>query len=361
MPEGFGIPLGEGLKPQFKEIHGMGITSTQISTKKLVPLCRQLATSYEAGIPVLRSLEMASTTGGDKTVREMTRTMHTAIQGGKTLGQAARDQSKLLPPFLIELLEAGEKGGRLDVMLRDLADYYEDRAAMQRQIASSMVYPAFQLTSAWFLGTFSLRLVSRIGEGVFDFSAYLHGYLIFQAEAMAVLAGIIAVCIFMARMGWLSYVWGLFTTFIWPLSKVTQKFALARFFRSMSLLIEAGMSMKSCIINSAAVMTNPYIQKDLLKAVPLVQQGSTLVQAFAESRFLTPTAREMIVVGEETGNLDKSLLKVSQLHMAEANEAVKRAQAVMSVLTVLAIGGVIGYIVIKFYMTYINKALEGIS
>lgn len=339
----------------------MGLTSTQISTKKLVPLCRQLATAYEAGIPVLRSLEMASCTGGDKKVREITRTMHAGIKGGQTLGQAARDQSKYLPGFLIELLEAGEKGGRLDVMLRDIADYYEDRAAMQRQIASSMVYPCFQLAAAWFLGTFSLRLISRIGEGPFDISAYFHEYLIFQAGAMAILAAIIGVCIVLARLGLFVYVWGLFTTFIWPLSIVTQKFALARFFRSMSLLIEAGMNMKSCIINSAAVMTNPYIQKDLLQSVPLVQRGSTLVQAFANCRFLTPTAREMLVVGEETGNLDKSLLKVSQLHLAEAREAVKRAQTVMGVLIVLVIGGLVGYIVIKFYMTYINKALEGIS
>jgi len=350
-----------GLGPQFKESQGMGLTSAQISTKKLVPLCRQLATSYEAGIPILRSLEMIGSAGGDKKVREITRTMHGAIRGGKTLGQAASEQSKYLPSFLIELLAAGEKGGRLDVMLRDLADYYEDRAAMQRQVASSMVYPCFQLASAWFLGTFSLRLISRIGDSAVDIAAYFHEYLIFQAKAMAGVASVIGVCIVLARLGWFAYVWGLFTTFVWPVSVVTRKFALARFFRSMSLLIEAGMNMKSCIINSAAVMTNPYIQKDLLQAAPEVQRGSTLVQAFANCRFLTPTAREMLVVGEETGNLDKSLLKVSQLHMAEASEAVKRAQTVMGVLTVLAIGSLVGYIVIKFYMTYIGKALEGIS
>ena len=336
----------------------MGILSPQIASKKLGPLCRQLATSHEAGIPILRSLEMASCTGGDKRVREVMQHMHHRVSSGESLGSAARSQRKYLPPFLIEVVEAGEQGGRLDVMLRDLADYYEDRSALERRVKSSMVYPAFQLSAAWFLGTFALRLIPHIGTGDFDLAAYFGDYLMFQCRAMLVFGLAVLAVIGLARAGLWDRIWGWVTTSVWPLSPVTRKLALVRFFRSMSLLIESGMNIKSCVLNAAAVTSNPYIREDLMQAAPLVAQGHSLVAAFAGCRSLTPYAREMLAVGEETGELEKSLMRVARLHQDEAQEAIKRALTVSGVVILLTVACLIGYIVITFYMQYLQKALE---
>jgi type IV pilus assembly protein PilC len=336
----------------------MALLSPQISTKELVPLCRQLATSHEAGIPVLRSLDMASCSRASKKTRETMRAMHDSVAQGSSLAQAAKDQGKSLPPFLITLLEAGETGGRLDIMLRDLADYYEDRQRMQRQIMVGMAYPALQLTAAWFLGTFALRLVNRMGGSSFDLMGYFRDYFIFQGMALAVFAVVVLVCIGLNRMGVFKPVVGFFTHRVWPISKVTKKFSLARFFRSMSLLAESGMNMKSCVINSVATVSNPHIQRDLLQALPLIAQGSTLSQAFAPCKTLTRTCHEMLSVGEESGKLDEMFMKTSQYHLDEASSALKIAATVMGVVIVLAVGLIIGYIVISFYMKLLAPASE---
>ncbi|HOF41236.1 MAG TPA: type II secretion system F family protein [Candidatus Hydrogenedentes bacterium] len=101
----------------------MGLFSSQISAKKMVPLCRELATSYDAGIPIIRSLEIIGGQQQDRRIRAIFTEMAGAVKAGNTLDQAAREQHKYLPAFFTELIASGEVGGKLDVMLRDLADY----------------------------------------------------------------------------------------------------------------------------------------------------------------------------------------------------------------------------------------------
>ena len=335
----------------------MGIVSSQISTKTLVPLCRQLATSYDAGIPIVKTLDILQSETRDGRTKQVLGSVSEAIQNGSSLGDAARAQEKYLPPFFIELLSSGELGGRLDIMLRDLAQYYEDRQALHRKIIGSLIYPGIQLNFAWFLGTFALMLIGQLdfeSTTAFSFDTFLASYLAFQAKAGIVFGVLVVVAIILARLGLFRYVWCWFTTFMWPMRGITRKFGLARFFRSMSLLIGSGMNIKSCIHNSAAVTANPYMQKDLASAIPYVADGGTLTQAFAASHFLNATAREMLMVGEQSGELEKSLLKVSQYNLEEATHALKKLTTFMGMLISLAIFGTIGYIVISFYMKYFS-------
>lgn len=326
----------------------------------MVPLCRQLATSYSAGIPILRSLELAGRNARHTKLREVVTHIHDDIGRGSTLADAARSQTRYLPVFFTELLSSGESGGKIDVMLRDLADYYEDRLQMRRAVIGKMIYPGIQLTLAWFLGTFALMLIRRLDfiSGGFDFEGYLRFYAAFQAGAMAVFATIFAVCVILARLGIFQWIWGYVATYVWPLAAVTRRFGTARFFRSMSLLIGSGMPIMRCIEASAAVTANPYLERDFLKAVPLVKDGATLVEAFAPSQFLSAEAREMLRVGEESGKLEDSLNKVAEYQSNEAMHAVDVAARVGQVVISLTVAIVVGYIVISFYSGYLGKIDE---
>lgn len=337
----------------------MGLFSPQISLKKVVPLCRQLATSYDAGIPILRTIELVCRQEKDKDVREVLGRMHNAISKGSTLGEAAAAERRYLPTFFVELLSVGEKGGKLDVMLRDLAQYFEDRLQMRREIIGSLIYPALQLLAAWFLGTFALGIIRGIsgvfssnGRSQFNLSDYIGDYLRFQSGALLGFAVVFAISIVLSRIGVFGYVWGLFATHIWPISRVTRMFGLARFFRSMSLLIAGGLRIDHCIINSAAVTGNPYLERDLLQAVPYVRDGHTLDEAFAHCRMLLPQSREMLHIGEQSGRLEAMLKKASEYHLGEALHAVNVARRVLGVLITLVVGGLVGYVIISFYMTY---------
>jgi MSHA biogenesis protein MshG len=338
----------------------MSLFSSQISTKTMVPLCRQLATSYGAGIPITRSLELICANTKDKRVREVFGDIRHRIREGATLEEAARIHAQYLPAMFVELLASGEMGGNLDAAFLDLASYYEDRLEMRRTIVGKAAYPMLQLATAWFLGTFALgivRSISFVSKG-FSFGGYLESYLAFQMKALAVLALVVAGCVVLSRLGIFQWIWGWVATYLWPLSAVTLRFAQARFFRSLALLISSGVPIVKAIERSASVTANPYVRNDLLKAVPRVKRGDTLVEAFRPCRFLSSVAREMLSVGEESGRLEETLRKVAQYQMSEAVHAVNVATRVGEVVIALVMAVVVGYIVISFYLNYYGRMMD---
>jgi len=331
--------------------------------KTLVPMCRQLATAYDAGIPIVQSLALVSGMERHPRAREVLRTMEADVRDGGTLAEAARRQRAYLPEMLVTLLGVGETGGRLDVMLRDLAQYYEDRLEMRRKTLSALTLPLLQLVAAWFLGTFALGLVRNLdfsSTRAFSLGNYFQSYLWFQAAALLVAAAAATAGILLARAGLFGHVWGRVAYSVWPVSALAQRFALARFFRTFALLIASGLPVQRCIEQAAAASGNAYVADDLVRAVPYVMQGASLVEAFGASRVLTPTAREMLAVGETSGRLDHTLHKVAEYHMNEATHALAVLARVARVAITLLVGLVIGYIVISFYTNYYGGMLNSI-
>ena len=347
----------------------MGILSSQISTKAMVPVCRQLATTYEAGIPIIKAIDHVGSHSKDPIVRKTLLAMGEDLRGGATLAEAAQRQSMHLSPFFVQLLATGEKGGHLDVMLNDLAEYFEDRLSIQRSVVAAMAYPTLLLTITWFLGTFALGIVREALASINDPSRgglsgvaeYFKVYANFQVKAMLVFAFVCVAFIILARLGVLKWLTAAVTTHIWPLSKVTRYFGMARFFRSFSLLIGSGMSITQCILSAARVTANPYIERDLVRAVPRVKEGATLVEAFADSRYMTPLAREMLAVGEESGRLEFQLKKAADYHLKEANHAVRVALTIFTTTLMLGVFALVGGIIIYFWTSLYGGMFDALG
>jgi type IV pilus assembly protein PilC len=347
----------------------MALTTSEIDTKTMVPVCRQLATAYEAGLPITKVLEHVGRENKNPKIRRLMSDMHEEIIRGGSLADAAQHQSRFLSPFFVNLLAGGEKSGKLDIMLKDLADYYEDRLKMRREIVSALTYPVILMVIAWFLGTFSIGMVKVAlagfegsgGGGVDGVMAYFGEWTQFQVKSMITFAFIFGAYVVLARLGMFKWISGWFATFIWPFSRVTRKFGMARFFRSLSLMLGSGIGVVQCIQQSAEVTGNPYIEKDLLKSIPRVQNGATLVEAFSGSRLMTPLAREMLLVGEESGRLDFQLNKAAQYHMDEARHAVKLASTIMTNLVMLGVFISIGGIVIYFWSSLYGGMMDGLG
>jgi type IV pilus assembly protein PilC len=335
----------------------MGLFSSQISTSRMVPLCRQLATSDAAGLPIVRTLELVGHQMKDRKIRDVLAQINADIRRGSTLAEATRKQSKYLPRFFIELMATGERGGRLDIMLRELADYYEDRLSIQRRIKSAMFFPMLELVAAWYLGSFAIMIIRRAlgafqaGSGQsFNFADFFREYFAFQGKVLIGAGVIFAICVILSRLGVFKWIWGFFATYIWPLSSVTRGFGLARFFRSMSLLTGAGLNILDVVDSAAAVVVNPYIERDLREALPRLKRGDTLLEAFAPSRYIPRMNLEMVHTGETTGNLEEMLRKAAEYNLEEATQASHRLISVMTVLVILGVAVVVGAVIITFYM-----------
>ncbi len=335
----------------------------------MVPACRQLATAFSAGIPITRVIEHVGSHSKDPSVRKVLGAMGEDLRAGSTLAEAAQRQSKYLSPFFIQLLATGEQGGHLDVMLNDLSDYFEDRLTLQRTVISAMAYPAFLLTFAWFLGTFAIGMIrealASINDatrgGIGGVKSYFGEYLEFQFQALILFAIVCGIFVLLARMGALKWLVGAVTTHVWPLARVTRCFGMSRFFRSFALLVGSGLGITQCIRGAAQVTANPYIERDLVQAIPRVNDGATLVEAFAGSHYMTPLAREMLAIGEESGKLDEHLKKAAEYHLQEANHAVKVLMTIFTTLLMIAIFGVVGGIIIYFYVTLYGGMMDGLG
>ncbi len=346
----------------------MALLSSQLSNKRMVPFCRQLSTAYSAGLPVIQTLELTARECKDTRVKGILEQMAYSVRNGATLGDAAMTQQKYLPELFVQLLAAGEYGGRLDVMLRDLGGYYEDRLAMRRQAISAMLYPMFLLAALWFFGSFGMmalkeglaNFVQHDGRQDFDIGAFLVRYGYFQLRCMSVAAVVMAVFVLLARMGaFRRFISGL-TTHIWPLAPVTRRMTLARFFRCFSLLLGSGVPIVQAVRQSAKAGANAYMEKQFEKAIGPIQEGATLTQAFHDVP-LTSLAREMLHIGEVSGNLETHLQKLSEYHFTEARHAIDIALKVFQYVLFVSVAVAIGYFVISFYSSYIGGVTDALG
>jgi type II secretory pathway component PulF len=328
-----------------------------------------LATTYEAGIPIIRAFEHVGRESKDPKVKRVCESISTDLRSGATLSDAAHKQSRYLSPFFVQLLATGERGGHLDVMLNDLAGYFEDRLAMQRTVLAALAYPITLAVIAWFLGTFAIgmgrRAVAAFQDssqgGIAGVEAYFHEWAKFQVSALAAFAVLAAVFVVLARKGLLGWITGAITTHIWPLSRVTRYFAMARFFRSLSLLLGSGLSVIPSIRGAAAVTANPYIERDLLTAIPTVKNGGTLVEAFSKSHYMTSMAREMLSVAEESGQLEMHLKKCADYHLKEASQATRIAVSVFTTVLMLGVFGAVGGVIIMFYVNLYGGMMDALG
>ena len=126
-------------------------------------------------------------------------------------------------------------------------------------------------------------------------------------------------------------------------------------------MLSSGLNTVFCIEKSAEVTGNPYIMNDLMGAIPMVQRGHTLVESFAHSRMMTPLAREMLAVGEQSGNLDGQLQKAATYHLNEANQAIKVATTVLTTMIMLLAFSLAGGLVIYFYTSLYGGLMDGLG
>ena len=315
----------------------MRFLTPRLRTKQMAVLCRSLATAYRGGIPLLRCLELAA--GGRKprrVVHALTPVID-AIRAGATLDEAVRGEADQFPGEFVEVMALGEQSGSLDAVLKDLAEHYEELLRAKRAIIQQLTYPLCVIIAAVVV------------------IPYLQGAVLFD--------GTIGAYTLRFAMGWVPFVQKLLLAFVvyriatrlqilrpffdgarlfvWPLGQIKRRFALARFFRSLSLLLQGGLPVVACVRRAAAATTNQVMERDLLRAVPPVQEGASLSEALSRCRFVTPAAQRMIAMGERSGKLEETLAKTSALLLAEARHPLWVIISLLEALAILGIGGMV--------------------
>jgi type IV pilus assembly protein PilC len=336
----------------------------RVKADELVIATRQLSTMVNSGMSLLRSLYVIEEQTENDKLREIFVDVRKDVEAGLALSDALRKHPDMFNDLYVAMVQAGETGGILDSTLVRVAEQLEKDAALRRQIKAAMVYPAM-IASFAFIVLFALvAFLVPVFEKIFkDFGGELPAITKFTVflshlatERFYVLFG-----------GMFAVVWAFRTwknteagrmqwdrlklKFPMKIGDIVQKVALARFSRTFSGLIAAGVPMLEAIDITGKTSGNKVIEKAMDEVRESVKKGGSLTAPMIEVPEAFPVmVTQMIGVGEETGALETMMTKVADFYEEQVAAAVKALTSILEPVMILIVGAIVGFIVIAMYL-----------
>jgi type IV pilus assembly protein PilC len=336
----------------------------RVKADELVIATRQLSTMVNSGMSLLRSLYVIEEQTENDKLREIFVEVRKDVEAGLALSDALRKHPDIFNDLYVAMVQAGETGGILDSTLVRVAEQLEKDAALRRQIKAAMVYPAM-IASFAFVVLFALvAFLVPVFEKIFkDFGGELPAITKFTVflshlatERFYVLFG-----------GMFAVVWAFRTwknsesgrmqwdrlklKFPMKIGDIVQKVALARFSRTFSGLIAAGVPMLEAIDITGKTSGNKVIEKAMLEVRESVKKGGSLTAPMTEVPEAFPVmVTQMIGVGEETGALETMMTKIADFYEEQVAAAVKALTSILEPIMIVVVGAIVGFIVIAMYL-----------
>ena len=336
---------------------GTGVKAVEISR-----FTRQFAVMIEAGLPLVQCLDILAAQTTNKVLAKVIANVRDTVSSGSTLADALAKEKKVFDQLYVSMIEAGEVGGALDVILKRLADYREKADAIKRKIKGALTYPAIMLVMLVLISFVMLTFVIPIFAGMFEglgaelpkptqivinLSNWLKGNMHF------LIGGVILIIIIYKLMRknsktryYLDYLFLKLPLF----GMLIRKTAVARFSRTLGTLIQSGVNIIDALQVTAKTAGNDVIAKAIKNAIIAISQGETIAKPLEESGVFPPMVVQMINVGEKTGNLDTMLAKIADFYEEEVDSAVETLTAMIEPLMTIIMGIVVGGLLVAMYL-----------
>jgi len=340
----------------------VNLFSQKVKKKDLAVWCRQFYTMLDAGLGIVNCLEILEQQSENKTLVNAMGSIYENVQKGITLSEGMRQNSKIFPPLLVNMVEAGEVSGTLDVVMERMAVHFEKENKLEQKVKSAMIYPiALSVVSVavvifllvvvmpTFIGMFEgsgqalpapTQLLLNVSDWLRDF------WYIFVSGIVGLGVGI---NIFKKTNTGTIFFDGLKLKI--PIIKTTNvKIITSRFTRTLSTLMASGIPLIQTIEVVGRVVGNRIIQDRLNLAAEDVRKGASFSRAVKDVGIFPPMVYSMIKIGEESGALDDILYKTADFYDDEVEEALQRMTTIMEPLMLVVMALVIGFIVIAMAM-----------
>ena len=337
----------------------------RVKADELVIATRQLATMVNSGMSLLRSLYVIEEQTENDKLREIFVDVRKDVEAGLALSDALRKHPDMFNDLYVAMVQAGETGGILDNTLMRVADQLEKDAALRRQIKAAMMYPAliggFAFVVLFALVAFLVPVFEKIFK---DFGGELPAITKFTVFLSHLVTRALVPDVRVARspscgpsgsgrspsageMQWDR----LKLKFPMKIGGIVQKVALARFSRTFSGLIAAGVPMLEAIDITGKTSGNKVVEKAMEHVRESVKKGGSLTQPMTQVPEAFPVmVTQMIGVGEETGALETMMTKVADFYEEQVEAAVKALTSILEPIMILFVGGIVGFIVIAMYL-----------
>ena len=333
-----------------------------VSTKELCIMTRQLSTLIDAGLPLLRCINVLIAQLKASKLRDILREISSDIQGGSTFAEALAKHPKQFDRLFVNMVRAGEVGGMLEVVLQRLAIFMERRQALKRRVRSALIYPIAVIVIATAIVGFLLMKVVPVFAEIFqEFDAELPGPTLFLIGAgdfviykwwlmISVLCWFIIALKLLMQSKQIKRGFDRVILRVPLVGDLITKVSVARFARTLGTLITSGVPILQALKITRETIGNEVVQNAVDKVHDSVQDGGTIAAPLDASKVFPAMVVNMIDVGEETGALDSMLMKVADIYDAEVEEAVDAMLALMEPMIIILLGGVIGFIVVSLYL-----------
>jgi type IV pilus assembly protein PilC len=334
----------------------------RVSVKDLGVFTRQFATMINAGLPMVQCLDILQSQTEKPYFRTSVANVMSDVEGGSTLAEAMAKHPNIFTRLFVNMVEAGEAGGILDLILNRLAVYLEKADQLQRKVKSAMTYPmvvcfvamgATVFMLMFIIPTFArmfsdfggeLPMPTKIVMGISDF---------LRTSWYLLVGGIVAIVIVVKRyyktLTGKRQIDGAMLK-IPALGTVIRKGGVARFTRTLGTLISSGVPILNGLEITARTSGNQVIEDAVLATRESISQGNTIADPLKKSGVFPPMVTSMIAVGEQTGALDEMLEKIANFYDDEVDTAVDALTAVIEPAMIVVMGGVVGGMLIAMYL-----------
>ncbi|HEX4537716.1 MAG TPA: type II secretion system F family protein [Candidatus Acidoferrum sp.] len=334
-----------------------------VKAKELAIFTRQFSVMIDAGLPLVQCLEILGSQQENKFFQKVLINTRSMVEGGATLSTAMRSSPKAFDALYVNMVEAGETGGILDIILQRLSTYIEKNVKLQRAVKSALIYPIGVLTIAglviflllWkvvpifatlFAGLgVTLPLPTKIVIAMSNFVGSYFGLLI----VAGIIGGIFALKAWYGTPGG-KYALDSIILKLPVLGILMRKIAVARFTRTLGTLISSGVPILEGLDITAKTSGNAVVERALQTVRKALEEGKSLTEPLKDSNVFPGMVTQMIAVGEQTGAMDAMLQKIADFYEEEVDSAVKDLLTAMEPIMIVFLGVVVGGVVISMYL-----------
>jgi len=336
--------------------------SGKVKTKDIAIFFRQFSVMIDAGLPLVQCLEILAANQENPTFQKTLTGVRTTVEGGATLANAMRQFPNIFDDLTTNMMEAGETGGILDIILQRLAQYVEKAVKLRSAVKSALIYPVAIVSIAvlivgallkWVVPIFAnlfvglgvdLPLPTRMVIGLSAFVG--HFWWFFILGSVALFYGIKQIRKHPKGRYYLDHIL-LKMPAVGPLLR---KIAVARFTRTLGTLITSGVPILEGLAITAKTSGNAVLEEALLKVRKAIEEGRTIVDPLKESGVFPNMVTQMIGVGEATGAMDNMLQKIGDFYEDEVDAATRDMLAMLEPLIIGLLGISVGGIVVSLYL-----------
>lgn len=337
--------------------------SNRVKPQDLTVAVRQLATMIEAGISLLRSLDILTEQTAQPGLRAALAECRQAVERGKPLSEGLGASPRVFPVLMINMVRAGETGGFLDRALVSVADTLEADAKLRSKVVSAMTYPLVVLGIALVACTAMLIFIVPTFEEMYaglgaELPALTQGLVTLSGSLRVVLPFVVAPLVVLG-VWW----WGRFKNsrrvreVVDPLKLrmpvfgvLIQKVAVSRFCRNLAAMVGAGVPMLTALRVVGATSGSIVVERAADAVGESIRQGRSLTAPLEDHPVFPSMVRQMIAIGEESGSLETMLTKVHQFYDREVEAMTEALASLIEPLMIVGIGILVGGMVLALYM-----------